>query len=501
MSGAIKVHPADNVAVAVRELHPNDVVLEGVRAAGEIPACHKAALTAIRAGEPVVRYGVAIGVAARDIAAGEWVSERDLAGVASPTLDRLTHGTPSPGNRPIPARRTFMGYRNRQGFAGTRNLLAISTSVQCVAGVVNAAVERARRELLTAYPAVDDIVPLNHAYGCGVAIDARDAENPIRAIRNLMRNPNFGGEVLLVALGCEKLTPERLLTPEETAGDALLVLQDYDGYEAMMAALLRGIQTRLERLNTRRREELPLSDLIIGTQCGGSDAFSGLSCNPAVGVASDMLVAAGATVLFSETTEVRDAVTQLAERVCDETTMSRLACEMRWYDRYLEEGGVGRDANPTPGNKAGGLSSIVEKAMGSVAKSGTTEIAQVLSPAERPLRRGLIYAATPASDFVCGTCQLASGITLQVFTTGRGTPYGLAAAPVIKVSSGSDLAARWFDLIDVDAGRVLTGGDTIPALGERLYDLILDVASGQKTCAERLRIHNDLCVFNPAPIT
>ena len=259
---------------------------------------------------------------------------------------------------------------------------------------------------------------------------------------------------------------------------------------------------KLQKLNKRTREELPLSDLLIGMQCGGSDAFSGISANPSAGYAADMLVRGGATVMFSEVTEVRDGVHMLAARCPDAHTRDRLAEEMKWYDKYLAEGGVGRDANPTPGNKAGGLANIVEKAMGSIAKSGTSQIVEVLSPAQKPTKHGLIYAATPASDIVCGPSQVASGIGLQVFMTGRGTPYGLDISPVIKVCSRNELKNHWFDMIDISAGDVATGEKTIADVGQQIFDMILDVASGTKQpYSDQYGFHNDMCIFNPAPIT
>lgn len=215
-----------------------------------------------------------------------------------------------------------------------------------------------------------------------------------------------------------------------------------------------------------------------------------------------MLVSGGATVLFSEVTEVRDAVYLLAERCVNQQVGKKLADEMKWYDRYLENGDVDRSANPTPGNKKGGLSNIVEKAMGSIAKSGVSPIVEVLSPGEIPTEKGLIYAATPASDIVCGPCQLASGIGLQVFMTRRGTPYGLAIAPVIKVCSRDEMKEQWSDLIDINADPVATGEATIPEIGTLLFKEIIDVASGRKkSFAEHYRLHNDMCIFNPAPIT
>ena len=241
---------------------------------------------------------------------------------------------------------------------------------------------------------------------------------------------------------------------------------------------------------------------MVGLQCGGSDAFSGVTANPALGVASDLLVRAGATVMFSEVTEVRDGIDQLTARAADAGVAEALIREMRWYDDYLSRGQVDRSANTTPGNKAGGLSNIVEKAMGSIVKSGTAPIAGVVAPGERAGRKGLLYAATPASDFVCGTLQTAAGMNLHVFTTGRGTPYGLAEVPVIKVATRSDLARRWHDLMDVDAGRIATGDATIEEVGWELFRLMLDVASGRRrTWSERWRLHNALVLFNPAPVT
>ena len=222
---------------------------------------------------------------------------------------------------------------------------------------------------------------------------------------------------------------------------------------SMVDSIMRQAEVHLERLNARRRETVPASELVVGVQCGGSDAFSGVTANPAVGFCTDLLVRAGASVMFSETTEVRDGIDQLTvARDHARGGRRRMIREMAWYDAYLQRGSVDRSANTTPGNKKGGLSNIVEKAMGSIVKSGTAPISNVLAPGEKLKAKGLIYAATPASDFICGTLQLAAGMNLHVFTTGRGTPYGLAAVPVIKVATRSDLARRWHDLMDVNAG-------------------------------------------------
>ncbi|SEB14912.1 galactarate dehydratase, partial [Variovorax sp. YR216] len=255
-------------------------------------------------------------------------------------------------------------------------------------------------------------------------------------------------------------------------------------------------------LNARQRETVPASELVVGVQCGGSDAFSGVTANPAVGFCTDLLVRAGATVMFSEVTEVRDGIDQLTARATTPEVAEAMIREMAWYDAYLDKGRVDRSANTTPGNKKGGLSNIVEKAMGSIVKSGSAPISGVISPGEKVRQKGLIYAATPASDFICGTLQVAAGINLHVFTTGRGTPYGLAEVPVIKVATRSDLARRWHDLMDVNAGRIADGEVTIEEVGWELFRLMLDVASGtKKTWAEQWKLHNALVLFNPAPVT
>ena len=270
----------------------------------------------------------------------------------------------------------------------------------------------------------------------------------------------------------------------------------------MVNQIMDKSEEKLKELNKRKREECPVSDLVVGLQCGGSDAFSGVTANPAVGYAADLLVRAGAKVMFSEVTEIRDAVHLLAPRTINDEVLSKLVSEMKWYDRYLEQADVDRDANPSPGNKKGGLSNVVDKALGSVAKSGSTRIVDVLSPGERIRKSGMTYAATPASDFVCGTQQLSSGITMQVFTTGRGTTYNLNVSPVIKVSTNSTLKKKWFDSIDVDAGTIATGEKTIEEVGWEIFNLILDVASDRKkTFADEHKIYNALAVFNPAPVT
>jgi galactarate dehydratase len=513
----VRMDERDNVAIVANDggLPAGTEVTVDLILREFVPQGHKLALLEIAAGSPIIRYGICIGYALKDLPAGSWVHEGVLRTPAAPALEGLGAETASPA-APQPAKAlplegyTFLGYRNADGSVGTRNILGITTTVQCVAGVVDHAVRRIKSELLARFPNVDDVVALDHSYGCGVAIDAPDAVVPIRTLRNISRNPNFGGEVLVVSLGCEKLQPERLLSfggvpvvgPAAAPADVIR-LQDpaHQGFQSMIHSIMGAAERALARLDARRREVVPASELVVGVQCGGSDAFSGVTANPAVGFCTDLLVRAGASVLFSEVTEVRDGIALLVSRAATPSVAQSLLREMAWYDAYLARGGADRSANTTPGNRRGGLSNIVEKAMGSIVKSGSTPIVGVLPPGERLRERGLNFAATPASDFICGTLQVAAGMNLHVFTTGRGTPYGLACVPVVKVATRSELARRWHDLMDVNAGTIADASASIEEVGWELFRCLLDVASGRQTCAERLGLHNALTLFNPAPVT
>ncbi|MBM3735736.1 MAG: galactarate dehydratase [Acidobacteria bacterium] len=501
----IKVHPSDNVAIVVNSdgLPAGTAFPDGFRLIERIPQAHKVALAEIEPGGPVVRYGQVIGTANRLVAPGGWVREDVMDLPAAPALGQLELATRTPAPLPPLEGYTFDGYVNPDGSVGTRNLLGIATTVQCVAPTVDYAVRRIQTELLPRFPNVDGAVAVTHSYGCGVAIDAPGAAVPIATLGHIGRHPNFGGAPLIVSLGCEKLQPVRLF-PELrviTDGPPVLRLQDQRGFAETVSAILEYAEKRLAELNRRQRRPVPASGLNVGVQCGGSDAFSGVTCNPAVGYLADLLVRAGATIMFSEVTEVRDAVHLLAPRATTEQVALDLIREMRWYDEYLERGSADRSANPTPGNKRGGLSNVVEKALGSVAKAGTSALMAVAGHGERVTAKGLVFAATPASDFICGTQQLAS-MNVHVFTTGEGSPYGLSMVPVVKVSSRTALAEKWPDLIDIDAGKIATGQASIENIGWELFRFILDTASGRrKTWAEHWGLGNALAPFNPGPVT
>ncbi len=505
----VRLHASDNVAIIANPegTSPGTEFACGLTALESIPQANKIALIDLAPGEPLVRYGEVIGHASRAIAKGSWVREDCVTLPPAPALDQLPLATAIPP--PLPALHgfTFEGYRNPDGSVGTKNVLGIMSTVQCAAPTLEYAVRRIKAEMLPRYRAVDDVIAITTPYGCGVAINAPGAEVPIRTLRNLALNPNLGGEVMSVSLGCEKLQPSVL------AGDAFPILpgepwvvrlqdEQYRCFGDMVAAIMRFAETRLDRLNRRARTSCPASELSVGLQCGGSDAFSGVTANPAVGYAADLLVRAGATVMFSEVTEVRDAAHLVTRRAANADVARAFTREMAWYDEYLRLGDADRSANTSPGNKRGGLANIVEKSMGSVAKAGSTALVAVTSPGERVRSKGLVFAATPAGDFICGTLQAAAGMNMHVFTTGEGSPYGLAIVPVIKVSSRTALAERWPDLIDVDAGRIATGGMTIQDVGWEIFHLILDVASGRKqTWADHWGLHNAPVLFNPGPVT
>jgi galactarate dehydratase len=506
----LRVNPQDNVAVVIDAggIQAGTALPFGIVAQENIPEAQKVALYPLAQGAPVIRYGQVIGHAREAISAGTWVHEGNISLPSMPSLHDLPLATNVPQTLPPLPGFTFQGFRNADGTAGTKNILGIATTVQCVAATTEYAVRIIREKLLPRYPNVHDVVAITHNYGCGVALAAADAAIPIRTLTNLCLNPNLGGAPMIVSLGCEKLQPAQML-PDSTLPilqqePYLVRLQDeqHTSFGDMIEAIVSIAERRLQSLNLRQRVPCPVSDLVVGMQCGGSDALSGLTANPAVGFAADLLVRAGATVIFSEVTEVRDAVHLLSAKCVNEDVARQLAREMSWYDEYLGRGGVDRSANPTPGNKIGGLANIVEKSLGSIAKAGSSPIMGVFGPGERVNRKGLIFAATPASDFICGTLQLAAGMNLHLFTTGRGTPYGLAMAPVIKIASRSSLAHRWHDLIDIDAGRIANGDATIEEIGWEIFHAVLDVASGvRETWADHWGLHNEFALFNPAPVT
>ena len=493
----IVINEADNVAIL-----RSDTL--GFASKGQ-----KVALENIASGALIIKYGVPIAVANSDIQEGEIVSHKNTDELSEANIATI-NVTSQDNFREVELAENlshFDGFRNLDGSVGTRNYLCISTSVQCVSGVVDFAVKKVERELLPNFPNVDGVIVLNHSYGCGVAITAEGSNIPKRTLANLTLNPNFGNYLLLIGLGCEKLSHHLFLNNISKYDQKFLTsdtfyFQDVDteGFESIVEKICKACERGLTFLNKRKRERCHISELKIGLQCGGSDAFSGITANPLLGYLSDLLVGNGGTTFFSENTECMDAEEYLLSRCADKNVAKKMRSEFEWYRAYLSYGAVDRMANTTPGNKAGGLTSITEKAMGSIAKSGNGTIVDVVAPGARVVKPGLNFLSGPASDFICGTLQLAAGANFHIFTTGRGTPYSIDGFPVLKVSSNSKLKQKWFDLIDFDAGSLLDSGDFHDE-ALKLLDLIIKIASGDKTCAEKLGIKNDIVLFNPAPVT
>ena len=493
----IKVDPTDNVAIIVndRGLTAGTRFPDGLTLVEHIPQGHKVALVDIPAHGEIIRYGEVIGYAVRDIPQGSWIDESLVELPTAPPLNTLPLATKVPEPLPPLEGYTFEGYRNADGSVGTKNLLGITTSVHCVAGVVDYVVKIIERDLLPNYPNVDGVVGLNHLYGCGVAINAPAAVVPIRTIHNIALNPNFGGEVMVIGLGCEKLQPERLLQgtedvksiPVDSASIVSLQDEKHVGFKSMVDDILQVAERHLAKLNQRQRETCPASELVVGMQCGGSDAFSGVTANPAVGYASDLLVRCGATVMFSEVTEVRDAIHLLTPRAINEEVGKRLLEEMAWYDNYLDMGKTDRSANPSPGNKAGGLTCLEEKSLGCIHKGGHSPVMAVYDYAKQvEAKQGLVIMDTPGNDPSSVAAMVAGGAQIVVFSTGRGTPTGNPLAPVIKITGNKLTYANMIDNIDVDASPLIYGTKTIEELGQELLKLTQEVACGKQTKAESL---------------
>lgn len=471
---ALRLHPADDVALLVADAEAGDVVeVDGTRVVlvEAIPRGHKVALRALEPGAPVRRYGHPIGRATVPVAPGQWVHEHNLATtLAGPVPYRYEPAAVA--LPPVEAPSTFQGYRRADGRVGTRNELWVLNTVGCV----NRAAERIAREASRRFAgAVEGVHAFAHPYGCSQLGD--DLEHTRRVLAGLLRHPNAGG-VLVVGLGCENNQLEGLLA---LAGDVdrsrlrFFNAQDVlDEEEAGLAAAAELV----ERMRHDRRTPCPASDLVLGLECGGSDAFSGVSANPIVGRVTDRLVAEGGTALLSEVPEMFGAEQVLMNRAVDEAVFARVVDLIDSFKRYFLEHGQPIYENPSPGNRAGGLTTLEEKSLGAIQKGGSAPVADVLGYGEPVRRPGLVLLATPGNDAVSVTAEVASGATLVLFTTGRGTPLGFPV-PTIKVASNSAIAQRKPHWIDFDAGPLLEGTATAEALAEDLWSLVLRVASGE----------------------
>lgn len=481
----IRLHGDDNVVIAARRVAAGSAVAsENVTSVEAIPSGHKLATRFIGAGEPVLKYGQAIGSAIQDIAAGAHVHVHNLA-----VSDVRRAADLVPARRHAPAERTFMGYRRADGRVGVRNYLGVLTSVNCSATVARLIAQAAERSgLLDDYPNVDGVVPITHTSGCGMAGSGEGFDLLRRTLWGTAANPNFGG-VLLVGLGCEVVQAGRLMKDYGLAGREAFeafTIQDVGGTRRAVEAGLERLRALLPIANAVQRTPAPAGELVLGLQCGGSDAWSGVTSNPALGDAADRLVELGATVILSETPEIYGAEHLLYARAESSEVSARLRARLDWWERYTTLHGAEMNNNPSPGNKAGGLTTILEKSLGAVAKSGTSVLRDVIEYAE-PLRtRGLVFMDSPGFDPCSATGQVASGATMIAFTTGRGSAFGCKPSPSIKLSSNSEIYARMSEDIDIDCGGIATGQTNIAERGAAILDCLLDVASGTPSKSEAL---------------
>ena len=484
---ALRLNASDNVAVAVDSIEPGASVL-GVTAAARVPKGHKMALGKIAAGEPVRKYGQIIGFAEGDIAPGAHVHTQNCAFKAFDRDYAYAEGAAEEAILPLAQQATFEGFRRAGGRAGTRNYVAVLTSVNCSASVARFMAQAVQSSgLLRDFPNVDGVVPFVHGTGCGLAAKGEGFEMLKRTQWGYATNPNVAA-VLLVGLGCEVFEIGRMKKEyglSETNTFRTMTIQDSGGTKKTVEAGLARIREMLPAANAFRRETIPASELMLALQCGGSDGYSGITANPALGAAVDLLVKHGGTAILSETPEIYGAEHLLTRRAADRATGEKLVSIIRWWEDYTAKHGGSMDNNPSPGNKAGGLTTILEKSLGAAAKGGTTTLRGVYHYAERVTAKGFVYMDTPGYDPVAATGQVAGGANVLCFTTGRGSAYGCKPTPSIKLATNSDIYRRMIDDMDINCGDILDGV-SLEEKGREIFELILKTASGQKTKSEEL---------------
>ncbi|MFD1880465.1 UxaA family hydrolase [Paracoccus pacificus] len=473
----LHLNARDNVAVALRELAAG-ATLAGVTLKSSIPNGHKFALVDVAQGQPVLKYGQVIGQATHPIAAGDHVHSHNLGMAEMRAGDTSERGhLPEP-----PARRTFDGYLRPNGKVGTRNFIGILASVNCSTTVCNAIAAAANRELLPRFPGIDGFTAIIHDQGCGMANRGEGFEALVRTLKGYRDHPNFGG-VLIVGLGCE-VNQLTLYKPDGWTRErfATFNIQEVGGSSSAVKRAVEILTPIAEAANQDKRTEVPVSGLVLGMQCGGSDGYSGITANPALGVASDMLVAAGGTSILSETPEIYGAEHLLIQRA-DPQTGQQIRDMIDWWRSYAARSGAELDNNPSPGNKRGGLTTILEKSLGAVAKGGSAPLTAAYAYSQPVDKTGFVYMDSPGYDPVAATGQIASGANLIAFTTGRGSCFGSKPAPSIKLASNSALYASMTEDMDINCGPVVDGV-SLTEMGAQIYDLLLDTASGKQTKSE-----------------
>jgi len=489
------------VTVPLLHLAPDDDVAIARTGGDGVPAGHKVALHDLPAGAAVRKYGHVIGVTTRAVHAGEHVHEHNLTMPDDPDAvatgaeaDAGTDAGTSGGSGRLPVlpaglRRTFAGFRRGDGSVGTRNAIGVLTTVNCSATVARQIARRTDETLAESHPgAVDGVVALTHGTGCGMASRGEGWDLLRRTLRGYARHPNLGA-LLVVGLGCEVNDLRALTADLDLRADLpveAFTIQDAGGTRAAVDHGTGWVRDVAADLGRAVREEADVRHLVLGLQCGGSDAWSGLTANPALGVASDLLVAAGGTSVLGETPEIYGAERLLAERAADPQVAAALLERIRWWTAYAAAQGTTLDGNPSPGNKAGGITTILEKSLGSVAKAGHAPLSAVRRYAEPVPSPGLVFMDTPGYDPVSVTGMVAGGVNLICFTTGRGSVFGSRPAPTVKLATNSAMARRMADDIDLDCSGVVEQGTELAVMGREVYDLLLDVASGRRTRSEDL---------------
>jgi altronate hydrolase len=490
-STTLRLHANDDVLIATQQLLPGHTIAsEDLVVRDPVPPGHKLAVRNIPVGAPVRRYNQIIGFAKSDIGAGQHVHshnlgigefERDYAiGVGVRDLPKAEH----------PA--TFMGYRRLNGRVGTRNYIAVIASVNCSATVVRAIANHFNPDRLAAYPNIDGVIALPHPLGCGMGATGEGMDILRRTLVGYARHPNFAG-VLFVGLGCEQnqVAPlVELVGAHEPGMLQKLVMQAEGGTAAAIKKGIAYITAMLEHANTYQREPASVSHLIVGLNCGGSDGYSGITANPALGGASDMLVAHGGTSILSETPEIYGAEHLLTRRAASPEIAHKLIARIAWWKDYTTRNGNQMDNNPSVGNKAGGLTTILEKSLGAVAKGGTSTLNGVYLYAEPVDAKGFVYMDTPGYDPVSATGQAAGGAQVICFTTGRGSAFGCAGVPTLKLATNNALFERMGDDMDVNCGDLITG-TPMTVISQRIFDAIIRHASGEKVRSEVLGYGND----------
>ncbi|MFN7002231.1 MAG: UxaA family hydrolase [Roseinatronobacter sp.] len=485
---AIKLHESDTIVVALDDIPQGTTLPQyGVTTRQAIPSGHKIALCDHAPGVPVRRYGQMIGTATEAIAQGDHVHSHNL-GMGDHRQDHA-FGADCRPLQPADADRSFMGFHREDGKVGTRNYLGILTSVNCSGSVARFIAEAAEREgLLDAFPNVDGIVPVVHGTGCGMSSQNEGYRALYRTIAGYAQNANFGG-ILLVGLGCEVMQIPDLVGQGRMRADGnfrYMTIQQTGGTRRTIDKGLAVLREMAEQANKAERRPAPASKLTVALQCGGSDGYSGITANPALGHASDLLVRHGGTTILSETPEIYGAEHLLTRRAVSPEVGQKLLDRIAWWESYTARNGGEMDNNPSPGNKRGGLTTILEKSLGAVAKGGTAPLAGVYEYAEPITTPGFNYMDSPGYDPASVTGQIASGATLVVFTTGRGSVSGFKPAPCIKLATNSAMYARMSEDMDLNCGDIISDGVSVTAKGEALFELMLRVASGDRTASEKL---------------